>query len=554
MPSIDANNQVSPSWGGNESHDTKFKPQDIDKPQSIFASLDSNKNSSVEKSEAQSKIDAGFNKSLNETSIMNEIGNSYGKDVKTKAFNNGLPKTTLQSLYNKFSAKFQNITYSVLKTNDTLQAPYSSLQNQVDADVENKLQNQISQFNNSTKAEYTQIIKEAMEAAQKELAGETSENVSTESTQQQKQGATRSLLQGGNYTVVKGDNLTKIANKYGTTAQEIANLNGINLNDIIYPGDSLKIPGQVNNGESVQLEEVVISGDKSKIKTPKLDLASLASTPPTNLEVPKTQIASLNQTSDIVADDQNASSNNALTELFGTEVGNILIKNGGTPVYQDGKITAVKINGKEMTGSELNNFINNEINKPSKTESSNDSTSSNKVIVKTEESSPTSSLVETSLGERTMLDDNSSVVTYNSTIVKRGRLSLIKLSSHYATDNKTLISEQFVNSSISGVQMVSQRNYENGNPSNVETDITQYDENSLAISATKEYALAKKIKKGGSKFQSSEIRNNDGEVILSFKNGQFMNSKGKPIDINKAISILEKADKKGELKKLIQNM
>jgi LysM repeat protein len=43
------------------------------------------------------------------------------------------------------------------------------------------------------------------------------------------------------YTVQKGDTLWNIANQYGTTVQEIANLNGITNPNLIYPGQVLKI-------------------------------------------------------------------------------------------------------------------------------------------------------------------------------------------------------------------------------------------------------------------------------------------------------------------------
>ena len=501
MQSLNGNNSISVSWNQN-AQDTKILAQDIDKPQSIFASLDSNNNLSIEKSEAQSEINTGFNKNLNETSIMNEVGNSYGKEVKTKAFNNSFPQTTLQSLYNKFSAKFQNIKYNALKSDANIQAPYNSLQNQINSDIENKLQNQISKFNNSAKTEYTQIIKDAMEAAKAEIAAEQNDSPKEDVKQQDK----FETQQDGDYTIKKGDNLTKIAKAHGTTPQAIAELNGMSLNDIIYPGQSLKIPGQIDNSvKSTNLEEVVISGNKNKIKTPQLNLASLASTQQ-EVKIPKIEINKSNQSSNIVSDNQKSSSNNS---------------------------------------------IETDTNNPS---TQNTTKASSRILIRTETKSPTYSSIETSIGERTVLQDNSSIVTHNSTMVKRGRLSGIKLSTHYAADNKTLISEQFINNAISGVQMVSQRNYENGSFANIETDLSQYDSNSSIGSLSKEFAIANTMQKGASKAKSSEIRNNDGEVILSFKDGQFLNSKGKPIEFDKAVSILEKADKKGKLKKLIQNM
>ena len=44
------------------------------------------------------------------------------------------------------------------------------------------------------------------------------------------------------YTVQKGDSLYQIGLKYNLTPQEIANLNGLELNEYIFPGQKLMIP------------------------------------------------------------------------------------------------------------------------------------------------------------------------------------------------------------------------------------------------------------------------------------------------------------------------
>lgn len=44
------------------------------------------------------------------------------------------------------------------------------------------------------------------------------------------------------YTVQKGDSLYQIGLKYNLTQQEIANLNGLELNEYIFPGQKLMIP------------------------------------------------------------------------------------------------------------------------------------------------------------------------------------------------------------------------------------------------------------------------------------------------------------------------
>ena len=45
------------------------------------------------------------------------------------------------------------------------------------------------------------------------------------------------------YTIVSGDTLSKIASRFGTTYQEIARINGISNPDKIQVGQIIKIPG-----------------------------------------------------------------------------------------------------------------------------------------------------------------------------------------------------------------------------------------------------------------------------------------------------------------------
>ena len=49
--------------------------------------------------------------------------------------------------------------------------------------------------------------------------------------------------------------------------------------------------------------------------------------------------------------------NKELIKQFGAEVADVLIEKGAVPVYEDGEMTAVKVDGRTMTGSELNRFV-----------------------------------------------------------------------------------------------------------------------------------------------------------------------------------------------------
>lgn len=46
------------------------------------------------------------------------------------------------------------------------------------------------------------------------------------------------------YTIEKGDNLYQISKKYNINPNLLASLNGLNMNDYIYPGQVLLIPNK----------------------------------------------------------------------------------------------------------------------------------------------------------------------------------------------------------------------------------------------------------------------------------------------------------------------
>jgi LysM repeat protein len=57
-------------------------------------------------------------------------------------------------------------------------------------------------------------------------------------------GSAPPLAAGGVYTVQSGDTLLKIANLYGTNAQDIATANNMTVNASLQVGQKLKIPGR----------------------------------------------------------------------------------------------------------------------------------------------------------------------------------------------------------------------------------------------------------------------------------------------------------------------
>lgn len=67
------------------------------------------------------------------------------------------------------------------------------------------------------------------------------------------------------YTVVSGDTLSGIASKYGTTYQRLAEYNNIANPNKIYPGQQIKIPGSSNQSSSVAYYTVVSGDNLTKI-------------------------------------------------------------------------------------------------------------------------------------------------------------------------------------------------------------------------------------------------------------------------------------------------
>jgi len=73
------------------------------------------------------------------------------------------------------------------------------------------------------------------------------------------------------YTIKKGDNLYKIANKYGVDYQILALINGLEVNDYIYPNQVIAVP---KNGVKYYVvnESETLSDIASKLNTSTYDL------------------------------------------------------------------------------------------------------------------------------------------------------------------------------------------------------------------------------------------------------------------------------------------
>lgn len=73
------------------------------------------------------------------------------------------------------------------------------------------------------------------------------------------------------YTVQKGDNMYQIANAYNVSPSELLKLNGLNENDIIYPGQEILVP-RPTTGFYVTENEDTISEVANNLNIPIEDL------------------------------------------------------------------------------------------------------------------------------------------------------------------------------------------------------------------------------------------------------------------------------------------
>ncbi|OOO00035.1 MAG: hypothetical protein ATN35_09510 [Epulopiscium sp. Nele67-Bin004] len=84
-------------------------------------------------------------------------------------------------------------------------------------------------------------------------------NTSEDTTSSESTDNTSSTSKVMIYTIESGDTLSGIAEKYGTTVQELASLNNISNENLIYAGQSLKIP--VSSTSSSDISYTVQNGD-----------------------------------------------------------------------------------------------------------------------------------------------------------------------------------------------------------------------------------------------------------------------------------------------------
>lgn len=108
---------------------------------------------------------------------------------------------------------------------------------------------------NEAYKDYPSIIKSnGLNGYSKDSSSSNSHQINTDTTSY-----------GTVYTVVEGDTLSGIASRYGTTYQKLAEYNGIADPNKIYPGQQVKIPGSSNKGSSAVYYTVVTGDNLTKI-------------------------------------------------------------------------------------------------------------------------------------------------------------------------------------------------------------------------------------------------------------------------------------------------
>lgn len=115
---------------------------------------------------------------------------------------------------------------------------------------------------------------------------------------------------GGRYTIVKGDTISRIAARFGVSTQAVLTANGLSWSSIIYPGQTIAIPGAALAAESVSAVTPTSSVDEA---------GDPASTPVVSTPAPVLQSSYLIKTGDTIS---------SIAKKFGVSIQAILDANG----------------------------------------------------------------------------------------------------------------------------------------------------------------------------------------------------------------------------------
>ncbi len=157
------------------------------------------------------------------------------------------------------------------------------------------------------------------------------------------------------------------------------------------------------------------------------------------------------------------------------------------------------------------------------------------------------------------LDDGTLTKTTKQTYTNsHHRLRFAPFVEHYSSDGKTKLSQEFSAESLKFFpELRTTTNYNNGGAIvDTVTDLT----NMAYFEKQQEYhpvdkllsSIAQLPPRYSELISSQEIKNKNGETVLSFKDGQFINQKGKVINYESAAELIGKLYTKNELASLVQ--
>lgn len=144
-----------------------------------------------------------------------------------------------------------------------------------------------------------------------------------------------------------------------------------------------------------------------------------------------------------------------------------------------------------------------------------------------------------------------------------------QIEENYSADGKTLLSRK----SITGAKELKGASttieYNNGKPTTSVTDLRDLSKINYDFLYRAEKRIFREINPGtgfinktagqkvsakdNSIYSSKELKNSNGEVVLTYKDGKYYNKKGKEISEDKAYNLVEKLVKNNDLSELVQN-
>jgi len=141
---------------------------------------------------------------------------------------------------------------------------------------------------------------------------------------------------------------------------------------------------------------------------------------------------------------------------------------------------------------------------------------------------------------------------------------ILRLATSYAADGKTVLSKEFAADSLPlAKELKSVAKYENGKPTNLTTDLTNLDKDlrKLRRESSSNTPVGRVLSslvwqpvRHSSTFSTQEFKDTNGNAVVTYRDGEFFNQKGKKISFDKANKILSKLYEANQLSSLVQTL